>query len=100
MTCLVPECSPLGVDDHVLGVTVVPVPSADPLSVLQVAGVGACAENKSNPTLGVLPGAGHQAARRVVQHGAHVNLDVAPSSDGLPAEMKLIIILLIMETVT
>ena len=70
MTCLVPEGSPLGVDDHVLGVAVVPVPSADPLSVLQVAGVGACAENESNPTLGVLPGAGHQTASGVVQNGA------------------------------
>ena len=41
-----------------------------------------------------LPGAGHQAARRVVQHGAHVDLDVAPPSDGLPAKVQLILLIL------
>ena len=39
-----------------------------------------------------LPGAGHQAARRVVQHGANVNLHVAPPSDGLPVKQHLLLL--------
>ena len=43
------------------------------LDVLEVAGVGAGAENKSDPTLGFPPGGRHETASRVVQDRHHLN---------------------------
>ena len=57
MTYFVAEGAPFRVDDDVLGVSPAAVPGADVVDVLQVAGVGPCAKDHSNPALGVLPGA-------------------------------------------
>ena len=46
------------------------------VQVLQVAGVGAGAQYHPDATLGVPPGAGHEAARRVVQDSADLALVV------------------------
>ncbi len=43
---------------------------------LQVAGVCPRPDDESDPALGVLPGAAHQAARRIVQYGAHLDVHV------------------------
>ena len=53
---VVPECSPLGVDDHVLlAGEVVLVDGLDVLDILQVAGVGASAKNQANSASVVFP---------------------------------------------
>jgi hypothetical protein len=43
---------------------------------LEIAGIGAGAYDEPDATLGVLPGAAHEAAGGVVQYGAHLNVDV------------------------
>ena len=43
---------------------------------LEVARIGAGAEDEADAALGVLPGAAHEAAGRVVEDGAHLDVHV------------------------
>ena len=54
---VIPERSPLGIDDHViLAREVLGIDRLDVLDVLQVAGVGSGAENQTNSASVVFPG--------------------------------------------
>ena len=78
---VVAESTTFRVDDYLLWVVVVAIPETDILQFLNVARVNTRAENETNTAWRILPCAGHQSTRRVVQYGHNVNLNVAPTSD-------------------
>ena len=53
------------------------------VQVFQVAGVDAGADDEPDPAALLLPRARHEAARRVVQDGANLHVDVAATIQGL-----------------
>lgn len=79
---VVTECTPLRVDDDLARFVMVFVPQTHVFQPLYVAGVGPRAQDQTNPTRRVLPGARHQSSRRVVKDGHHIDLNVTSTGDG------------------
>ena len=70
---VVAKTAPLCVYDHMPWVTTVPVPELHIVDVFEVAGIGAGADDQTDPALAVLPCARHQTASCVVEDCAHLD---------------------------
>ena len=91
-TAVVAESPPFRVDHHLLRFVKISVPQADVFQFLDVAGVGTSTDDQTDPTARVLPCAGHQRPRRIVQDGHDVDLNIAATRDSflIRAEVSLL----------
>ena len=71
----------------ILALEVLLINGVDILDLLQVAGIRTRAQDQSDPAAGLRPSATHETARRVVEDGTDVDLDVGLSGDGVPQQL-------------